>query len=93
MSDPRRIVPAVDELTERERAILEIAGRDHRVAGAREAAARAELGLNATRYAQLLNAVIDKPAALAANPMLVKRLRRVRAARQARRSTVRRAAP
>ncbi|HEX7354257.1 MAG TPA: DUF3263 domain-containing protein, partial [Mycobacteriales bacterium] len=39
-----------------------------------------------TRYYQILNALIDNPNALAVDPMLVKRLRRLRAARQRQRS-------
>jgi hypothetical protein len=42
--------------------------------------------MSATRYYQALNALIDRPAALSADPMLVKRLRRLRAARQRARS-------
>jgi hypothetical protein len=42
--------------------------------------------LTATRYYQILNALIDTPEALAADPMLVKRLRRLRSARQRERS-------
>jgi hypothetical protein len=38
--------------------------------------------LSATRYYQVLNQVIDNPAALAAEPLLVRRLRRLRANRQ-----------
>ena len=45
--------------------------------------------MSATRYYQLLNAIIDMPAALEANPMLVKRLRRMREARQRARSAKR----
>ena len=40
------------------------------------------LGLPATRYYQLLNELIDKPEALAVDPVLVKRLRAQRARRQ-----------
>ena len=38
--------------------------------------------MSATRYYQVLNALVDRPEALAADPMLVKRLRRLRATRQ-----------
>ena len=38
--------------------------------------------MSATRYYQVLNALVDRPEALAADPMLVKRLRRQRARRQ-----------
>ena len=42
--------------------------------------------MSATRYYQVLNALIDPPEALVADPMLVKRLRRLRATRQRSRS-------
>ena len=42
--------------------------------------------MSATRYYQIINALIDNPDALAFDPMLVKRLRRMRAARQRARS-------
>jgi hypothetical protein len=38
--------------------------------------------MSATRYYQVLNALIDKPEALAAEPLLIRRLRRLRASRQ-----------
>ena len=38
--------------------------------------------MSATRYYQVLNALIDRPEALAADPLLVRRLRRMRAERQ-----------
>ncbi|HKN55786.1 MAG TPA: DUF3263 domain-containing protein, partial [Amycolatopsis sp.] len=46
---------------------------------------RERFQLSATRYYQVLNAVVDKPESLAADPMLVKRLRKTRAARQRKR--------
>ena len=42
--------------------------------------------MSATRYYQVLNALIDRPEALEADPLLVRRLRRLRAARQRQRS-------
>jgi hypothetical protein len=42
--------------------------------------------MSATRYYQVLNALIDSESALAFDPMLVKRLRRMRAERQKQRS-------
>ena len=55
-------------------------------AGAKEQAIRELFDMSATRYYQALNTMIDRPAALAADPMLVKRLRRLRASRQRQRS-------
>ncbi|MGS2613136.1 DUF3263 domain-containing protein [Micromonospora sp. LZ34] len=68
-------------LTERERAILDFEQRWWRHAGAKEQAIRDTFGLSATRYYQLLNALLDHPAALAAAPVLVGRLRRLRSSR------------
>lgn len=51
-------------------------------AGAKESNVRDEFDMSMTRYYQLLNALIDKPDALRANPLLVSRLRRLGAARQ-----------
>jgi hypothetical protein len=51
-------------------------------AGAKEQAIRELFDMPATRYYQALNSMIDRPAALAADPMLVKRLRRLRSGRQ-----------
>nr|WP_272941302.1 DUF3263 domain-containing protein [Kribbella flavida] len=55
-------------------------------AGAKEQAIRDQFQMSATRYYQVLNALIDRPEALAHDPLLVKRLRRLRAARQRARS-------
>lgn len=73
-------------LSERDLAILEFERAWWRYAGAKEQAIRELFDCSATRYYQLLNALIDDPAALRADPMLVKRLRRMRSARQRARS-------
>lgn len=73
-------------LSERNLAILEFERQWWRYAGAKEQAIRELFDCSATRYYQLLNALIDDPAALRADPMLVKRLRRMRSARQRARS-------
>ncbi|SCL40226.1 Protein of unknown function [Micromonospora pallida] len=70
-----------DGLTERERQILAFERNWWRHAGAKEQAIRDTFGLSATRYYQLLNALLDNPAALAAEPLLVGRLRRLRFSR------------
>ena len=51
-------------------------------AGAKEQAIKDLFGMSATRYYQVLNALIDTEEALAHDPMLVKRLRRLRTTRQ-----------
>ncbi|GAB2970256.1 MAG TPA: DUF3263 domain-containing protein [Actinotalea caeni] len=73
-------------LSERDARILEFERQWWKYAGAKETAIRELFDMNATRYYQILNALIDTPEALAAEPMLVKRLRRMRSARQRERS-------
>ena len=70
-----------EELSRREREILAFEGQWWKYAGAKEQAIRELFDMSATRYYQVLNALIDKPIAMAADPMLVKRLRRLRASR------------
>lgn len=85
--DPGRSAePLADGLTRRECDILGFERQWWQYAGAKEQAIRELFGMSATRYYQVLNALIDKPEALAADPMLVKRLRRLRASRQRARS-------
>jgi hypothetical protein len=74
------------ELPELEREILEFERQWWRVAGAKEQAIRDRFDLSSTRYHQLLNALIDSPAALRTDPMLVKRLQRLRSTRERSRS-------
>ncbi|MFB8145417.1 DUF3263 domain-containing protein [Microbacterium sp. NPDC056003] len=68
-------------LSDRDRAILGFEAEWRRHAGAKEEAIRAELGLSPARYYQLLGRLIDTADAQAHDPMLVKRLRRLRDAR------------
>jgi Protein of unknown function (DUF3263) len=75
-----------DGLGRRDREILTFERQWWKYAGAKEQAIRELFDMSATRYYQVLNALIDTPAALAADPMLVKRLRRLRATRQRQRS-------
>jgi hypothetical protein len=76
----------VPALTAREQSILGFERQWWKHAGAKEEAIRAEFGLSAARYYQLLNAALDSPGALVFDPMLVKRLQRLRDARAAARS-------
>ena len=78
--------PTGEQLSERDRAIFEFERQWWKYAGAKEQAIRDLFDMSATRYYQVLNALLDNPAALEADPMLVKRLRRMRAARQRARS-------
>lgn len=69
-------------LSEREQQILGLERRWWKYAGAKESAIRDLFGMSATHYYQVLNALIDTEDALAFDPMLVKRLRRLRTTRQ-----------
>ena len=77
---------AGSSLSQRDRQILEFERQWWKYAGAKEQAIRELFDMCATRYYQIINALIDNPDALAFDPMLVKRLRRMRAARQRARS-------
>jgi hypothetical protein len=73
-------------LAEREQEILAFERQWWKYAGAKEQAIRELFDMSATRYYQVLNSLLDRPEALAFDPMMVKRLRRLRAARQRARS-------
>ncbi len=78
--------PEVSALPARERKILAFERQWWTHAGAKEEAIRSEFALSAARYYQLLNAALDLPEALVFDPMLVKRLQRLRDARTQARS-------
>ena len=69
------------QLTERDQAVLAFERQWWRHAGAKEEAIRATFSLSAARYYQILGALVDSPLALAFDPMLVKRLQRMRSVR------------
>jgi hypothetical protein len=69
-------------LSERDQQMLALERQWWKYAGAKEQAIRELFDLSATHYYQLLNALIDTEDALAHDPMLVKRLRRLRTSRQ-----------
>jgi hypothetical protein len=74
--------PQVRPLTERDRAVLIFEKQYWKYTGAKEQAIRDRFEMSATRYYQVLNALLDRPEAQEFEPVLVKRLRRQRAARQ-----------
>ena len=88
MSETARAVSADNSgvLPERDQLVLEFERQWWKFAGAKEQAIREQFDMSAPRYYQVLNALIDQPSALAFDPMLVKRLQRMRAARQRARS-------
>jgi hypothetical protein len=74
------------QLSQRDQEILGFERQWWKYAGAKEQAIRELFDMSATRYYQVLNTLIDRSEALAHDPMLVKRLRRLRSARQRARS-------
>ncbi|HEV7212342.1 MAG TPA: DUF3263 domain-containing protein [Blastococcus sp.] len=74
------------ELSRREHEMLTFERQWWRRAGAKETAIRDRFGVPPTRYYQVLNALVDRPEALEADPLLVQRLRRLRSVRQRKRS-------
>ena len=74
------------ELSNRDREIIAFERQWWKYAGAKEQAIRELFDMSATRYYQVLNVLIDSPIALEADPMLIKRLRRLRSTRQRARS-------
>lgn len=81
-AQPTQPAWAAGQLDDRDQALLDFERHWFTYAGAKEQAVRDLFGVSATRYYQLINALIDRPEALAADPMLVKRLRRLRSSRQ-----------
>lgn len=75
-----------NSLTEQERDILAVERLWWQFAGAKEARVRDEFDMSMTRYYQTLNRLIEREDALAFDPLLVKRLRRLRAQRKRSRS-------
>jgi hypothetical protein len=65
-------------LSDRDRALLAFEAEWRRHGGAKEEAIRAEFDLAPARYYQLLGRLIDTAEALEHDPLLVRRLRRLR---------------
>jgi hypothetical protein len=86
MSAPASSVTSM--LTDREDEMLQLEAAWWKYAGAKEAHVREHFGVSSTRYYQQLNALIDRPEALAAHPMTVRRLRRLRVARREQRERI-----
>nr|WP_067509030.1 DUF3263 domain-containing protein [Actinoplanes sp. TFC3] len=78
---PREGEERTSGLSEREVQILAFEQKWWKHAGSKEQAIRDRFGLSSTRYYQLLNALLDNPAALEHDPVLVGRLRRLRSTR------------
>lgn len=76
-------------LSERDRQILDFERESWKLDVPKERAVREHFGFSAARYQQLLNRLIDRPEALEHDPMLVRRLRRIRETRRRRRVATR----
>jgi len=74
--------PSSDELDELSLRMLEFERAWASRVGAKEAAIRAEFSVPAARYYQMLYALIDSPFAVQHDPLLVRRLQRLRDARR-----------
>lgn len=79
-------------LSAREQAMLAFERQWWKYAGAKEQAIREIFDLSPTRYYQVLNKLLEKHEALRTDPLLVKRLRRLRVGRQRARAAWRRGA-
>ena len=68
--------PAQMELSHRERAMLAIEAAEPRPSARKDARIARELGISTVRYHQLLSRLVASEAAIAADPLLIGRLRR-----------------
>jgi hypothetical protein len=66
------------ELTDRDRAILDFERSWWSESGPKEAHIRERFELSATRYYQILNELLEAPEAYEYDPLVVRRLRRMR---------------
>jgi Protein of unknown function (DUF3263) len=72
-------------LDERDRRILDFERESWKLGAPKERAIRERFGFSGARYHQLLNRIVDRPEALVYDPMLIRRLRRIREARRRKR--------
>jgi Protein of unknown function (DUF3263) len=72
----------MEELSAQDKRILDFERSWWKHAGVKEQAIKEHFEVSATRYYQILNELLEKPAALSYDPILVKRLKRLRVYRQ-----------
>ncbi len=82
-------VTAEGTLSPRDADILDFERHWWKSPGAKDQTIRERFDMSPTRYYQVLNALIDTHEALVADPLLVRRLRRLRDARRRHRSAAR----
>jgi Protein of unknown function (DUF3263) len=85
-STPREDAADAAALDQRDRDLLDFEREAWKLRMSKERAIRERFGFSAARYHQLLNRAIDRPEAIAYDPMLVRRLRRIRDARRRKRT-------
>ena len=73
---PGRLIGMV--LTDRDKAILDFERSWWTESGPKEVAIRERFDLSPTRYYQILNELLEMPEAYECNPLVVRRLRRLR---------------
>lgn len=77
---------STSSLSQAEVAVLDFEARWWTYPGPKDSAIRDVFAMTSVRYYQVLNTLIDLPTALEHDPLLVKRLRRLRARRTSERS-------
>ena len=86
LASTQRKAVAAASLDARDRDLLDFEREAWKLRMPKERAIRERFGFSAARYHQLLNRAIDRPEALVYDPMLVRRLRRIRDARRRKRT-------
>jgi hypothetical protein len=82
MGDERREVRPRSDLDQRSKEVLDFEREAWKLSVTKERAIRQRFGFSPSRYHQVLHRVIDRPEALVYDPMLVRRLRRLREVRR-----------
>lgn len=82
MGDKRGEMRPPSDLDRRSREILDFEREAWKLSVTKERAIRERFGFSPSRYHQVLHRIIDRPEALVYDPMLVRRLRRVREVRR-----------
>jgi hypothetical protein len=82
MGERRREARRDSDLDQPSRQVLDFEREAWKLTVTKERAIRERFGFSPSRYHQLLHRIIDRPEALSYDPMLVRRLRRVREVRR-----------
>lgn len=82
MGERRHEAHPLSSLDQRSTEVLDFEREAWKLTVTKERAIRERFGFSPSRYHQLLHRIIDRPEALIYDPMLVRRLRRIREARR-----------